>query len=665
MNRSFVPLPSASLLCFALVLFRAGAPAGFAQGLPQLESKALSVSQENRQQWHSVTFDTTFSQTPVVVMGPPSNNDGAEAMPLVRNVTAQGFEFQLAEWEYLDGAHAEETVSYLAIEPGSHDLGGLVCQAGRTTLAATSNEQPGTVSFPDAFAQAPVVMCQAVFPSTTTEALALRVTGKSAQSFSVRRQREEARGNGAPELEVDWIAVQAGWGHDWTSGTSFLVQEPSTPVTSEFTQIDFLRGTVNATFLAGFQSFADTDPAVLRYQGLGNRGVELSAQEEASLDPDVEHGGETIGTLAIWHMPEPKLEVGELDLAALQAGQWVPIEVAAEYENPVVVLGPATSNDSDPVTLRVRNAGPTGFEVALQEYDSQDGIHGTEHVPYLIMEEGIFQIGGKVWVSGTANGVAPDGNHVELFPAFTEAPVILGQVASDSDPAAAVTRVSGVDETGFDLALQSEEAATEPHGAELVHYIAVGSGTSSTTTGLAFESGITQPVHDQAWKQVSFARDYQDPLVFAATQTTNTTEPSGVRRRMLDQGSVEFMVQEETSADAETVVENPESLGWLVVGSTAYRKGDHDEDGMPDDWETANGLNPAVNDAALDPDGDGLSNLEEYLNGGLPENPDTDGDGYLDGFELVAGWNPALIDGSSIRGVPKPITKLTVFTPSR
>lgn len=48
---------------------------------------------------------------------------------------------------------------------------------------------------------------------------------------------------------------------------------------------------------------------------------------------------------------------------------------------------------------------------------------------------------------------------------------------------------------------------------------------------------------------------------------------------------------------------------------------DSDGDGMPDDWEKTYGLNPADPlDAALDPDGDGFSNLDEYLNGTDPRN---------------------------------------------
>ncbi|MEA2100953.1 MAG: PKD domain-containing protein [Thermodesulfobacteriota bacterium] len=40
---------------------------------------------------------------------------------------------------------------------------------------------------------------------------------------------------------------------------------------------------------------------------------------------------------------------------------------------------------------------------------------------------------------------------------------------------------------------------------------------------------------------------------------------------------------------------------------------DNDSDGMPDAWEVEHGLDPAVDDASLDSDNDGISNLEEYI----------------------------------------------------
>ena len=41
---------------------------------------------------------------------------------------------------------------------------------------------------------------------------------------------------------------------------------------------------------------------------------------------------------------------------------------------------------------------------------------------------------------------------------------------------------------------------------------------------------------------------------------------------------------------------------------------DTDKDGMPDTWEIANGFNPNIDDSAADFDGDGYTNIEEFLN---------------------------------------------------
>jgi hypothetical protein len=73
---------------------------------------------------------------------------------------------------------------------------------------------------------------------------------------------------------------------------------------------------------------------------------------------------------------------------------------------------------------------------------------------------------------------------------------------------------------------------------------------------------------------------------------------------------------------------------------------DSDGDGIPDDAELRLGLNPHdPTDALLDPDHDGLTNLQEFQLGTDPTKADSDGDGLLDGQEVLKYHsNPAVVD---------------------
>ena len=74
---------------------------------------------------------------------------------------------------------------------------------------------------------------------------------------------------------------------------------------------------------------------------------------------------------------------------------------------------------------------------------------------------------------------------------------------------------------------------------------------------------------------------------------------------------------------------------------------DDDNDGMTDVWESDNGLDPlSAADAGLDPDGDGFSNLDEYICGTDPQdatarletgNLTIDGSGVALTFNSVTG----------------------------
>ncbi len=88
--------------------------------------------------------------------------------------------------------------------------------------------------------------------------------------------------------------------------------------------------------------------------------------------------------------------------------------------------------------------------------------------------------------------------------------------------------------------------------------------------------------------------------------------------------------------------------GGVLLGSIAFDSMtfeldptallDADSDGLPRWWEEDHGLDDTnAADATQDTDHDGLTNFQEFAAQTLPRNPDTDGDGLLDGVETNTG----------------------------
>lgn len=159
-----------------------------------------------------------------------------------------------------------------------------------------------------------------------------------------------------------------------------------------------------------------------------------------------------------------------------------------------------------------------------------------------------------------------------------------------------------------------------------------GEGRPLTSTHLtapsvqvSFDSGLT-------WSNVAGVSDYLTALNGHAIGGGTNINPSfATARFVLDPPITGISGIRLLGSEGGTA-----SGGFLGVGELAvYARTDSEPDGMDDDWERQNDLIVGFNDAALDPDNDGLTNVQEYQNVTQPQTADTDNDGLLDGAEIA------------------------------
>ena len=117
---------------------------------------------------------------------------------------------------------------------------------------------------------------------------------------------------------------------------------------------------------------------------------------------------------------------------------------------------------------------------------------------------------------------------------------------------------------------------------------------------------------------VSYEWDFGDGTTGTGTISTHTYTSPGTY-------TVTLTVKDATDNSATDTVTTTVLLDTDGDGTPDITDTDDDNDEMPDTWETENGLNPLdPADASLDPDGDGLTNLEEYHGGTDPNVPNVE-----------------------------------------
>lgn len=166
-------------------------------GNPIGEVGTVSADQLDATSWTTLSNLWLSYQNPVVRMTMNSYNGGNPSHIRLRNVGADSLEFQIEEWGYLDGAHGTETIAYMIVEAGTHELAdGTLVEA--QTLSV--DDVFTTASFTQSYSSAPIVLAQCQ-TENGGDPVVTRVRNLGTGSVQLRLQEEEAK-DGTHALET-------------------------------------------------------------------------------------------------------------------------------------------------------------------------------------------------------------------------------------------------------------------------------------------------------------------------------------------------------------------------------------------------------------------------------------------------------------------------------
>lgn len=205
------------------------------------------------------------------------------------------------------------------------------------------------------------------------------------------------------------------------------------------------------------------------------------------------------------------------------------------------------------------------------------------------------------------------------------------EVSSATQNTTANTFTGTISKTGLYAVLAPREAGPFVQG-----------GSSGATVYLAWED-----THDNYKVYRLFNNDFTDKPQWTLAKSTTATSCTESLTFMKNGRPYLYKV---VGIDANGNETRPRNIVTVIPHNQSL---DLDDDGMPDQWEEARGLNTDIDDSQEDPDQDGLTNKEEYDSTGFigassqykavsasPFDFDTDGGGEYDGSEILAGRDP-------------------------
>lgn len=371
-----------------------------------------------------------------------------------------------------------------------------------------------------------------------------------------------------------------------------------TPASSSSIAI-FLQGATASDNVDAVVSVTSDAPAVLP---IGSTVVTFSASDLAG------NLGSATATITVTDQAGPDVTPPEAITVAADNADGTP---AANESIAAFLTGASASDNVDssvPVTNNAPATFPLGETVVVFSATDAAGNTGSETALITVTDQTapVISVAQTFSVLGEADGVAA-----------TEASIVAF--------IAAVTATDNVD--GVIVEVSNDAPDVFPFGASILTFTAVDAagnvGTAETVITVSLDIvlpviSVPDPIAINVDMPGDTVTSGNEQLVnFFSAVTAADNKDGDVTSAVTDDRPSEFSVGQ-TSVTF-TVSDSAGNIA-TAVGTVTVVVLDSDSDGLPDFYETANGLNPNdASDAESDLDGDGISNLDEYQNGTDPQ----------------------------------------------
>jgi hypothetical protein len=247
-------------------------------------------------------------------------------------------------------------------------------------------------------------------------------------------------------------------------------------INDNWMRVTFNRPFFDPVVVAKPLSFNGPDSAVVRIRNVTRLGFEIRLQEWDYLD--TRHTRETVSYLAMergGYLLEDgtRVEADQFETNILSYFE------TATFKNtfhsiPVVIGNVSTFNGNDAVTTRVRNVNTQGFELRMQEQETNSFWHTSETVSYIAWEPSSGTLEGLSFEVNKTDNIVQDHFHNILFSqTFINIPSFLADIQTFNGNDAANLRWENKGPSGVDVKITEEQSADDEtyHGTEVVGYI--------------------------------------------------------------------------------------------------------------------------------------------------------------------------------------------------